>query len=283
MSDTNTTKTVLAALTTFSLGAAVAHLLHQRYSQQSKPTSPATATPRKLTVAYWNMRGLGAPLRMVCFYDGRVEGVDVEYKCFDAGKPTDPSYKKAWFGVKETLYLPQNPMMNLPWVKAESPSSSEMIVQTNACLTFLGREFGLQGANAVEQNRIDQIVAQTMDWRNSSIKYFYGRNTPADMDIDLYYTTGVRSHYTKINAFMNMNQTAYSAADRITIGDFHLFEMIDQHERFYTFIKKDSFLEEYKCLHTMYQNMLKEKRLQGYFDSKYYKFPMNNPHAFFLH
>ena len=218
---------------------------------------------------------------MVCFYDGRVEGVDVEYKCFDAGKPTDPSYKEAWFGVKETLYLPQNPMMNLPWVKAESSSSSEMIVQTNACLTFLGRELGLQGANAVEQNRADQILAQTMDWRNASMRYFYGRSTPEE--IDHYYTTGIRSHYTKINAFMNMNQTAYSAANNITIGDFHLFEMIDQHERFYTFIKKDSFLEDFKCLHAMYQNMLKEKRLQGYFDSEYYKFPMNNPHAFFLH
>ena len=281
MSDT--TKTVLAALTTFSLGAAFAHLLNKRYSKPPsiQPNNPTTTTPRKLTVAYWKMRGLGAPLRMVCFYDGRVEGVDVEYKCFDAGKPTDPSYKEAWFGVKETLYLPQNPMMNLPWVKAESSSSSEMIVQTNACLTFLGRELGLQGANAVEQNRADQILAQTMDWRNASMRYFYGRSTPEE--IDHYYTTGIRSHYTKINAFMNMNQTVYSAANNITIGDFHLFEMIDQHERFYTFIKKDSFLEEYKCLHTMYQNMLKEKRLQGYFDSEYYKFPMNNPHAFFLH
>jgi hypothetical protein len=121
--------------------------------------------------------------------------------CFDAGSPEADGYKDAWFSVKEQLYTPQNPMMNLPWVKCEwitekedgdvdsvdgssssSSSSSLMVVQTNACLYFLGREFGLAGdsdndddVRSITKARIDQVVAQTMDWRNSSIRHFYSK------------------------------------------------------------------------------------------------------------
>jgi hypothetical protein len=278
--------TIVATVSAFALGAAFsAYLFSNSNSKRASSSSSSNNhikknKKRKLTIAYWKMRGLGAPLRMMAFYCGRQEGIDVEYKCFDAGAPDSDDYKKSWFGVKEKLYTPQNPMANLPWVKAEDEHSSEMIVQTNACLTFLGRELGLDGRNRTEKNRIDQVLAQTMDWRNSAVSHFYGRKKE---NIN-YYNNNVRTHYKKLNNFVLMNQTKFSASNVITLSDFHLFEMIDQHESFYSFLKLPSFLKDYNELYQIHKSMKESPKLKLYFESKYYKeFPMNNPHAYFLH
>ena len=166
-------------------------------------------------------------------------------------------------------------MMNLPYVLDRDADIA--VVQTNACLYYLGRKFGLGGTTETERVRIDQIVAQTMDLRNSSIGAFYGRVEIVPSD---HANGAVRMHYTKVDEFMARHGTRFSAADVITVADFHLWEMLDQHESWFRFEKLASILPEFVNLSRLYKEMQNDPRLQTYFRSQYYaKFDLNNPHA----
>ena len=102
-------------------------------------------------------------------------------------------------------------MMNLPYVLDRDAGIT--VVQTNACLYYLGRKFGLGGTTEAERTRIDQVVAQTMDLRNGSIGVFYGRVKIVPSD---HADGALRTHYTKLDSFMAHNGTRFSAASVIT-------------------------------------------------------------------
>ena len=83
---------------------------------------------------------------------------------------------------------------------------------------------------------------------------------------------------------MLQNKTIFSTCNRMTLADFHLWEMLDQHENFYQLVDMISPLKNYLCLSKFYQIVRCDYKLKIYFESKYYKkFAMNNPHANFLH
>lgn len=253
--------------------AIMAELVRRARSHQ--PRKIADVSP-PLTVAYWKIRGLGAPLRMICHFAQLKEGADVEYVSYDAGNPSGHDYKSEWFRVKPVL-LQNNPMMNLPYIIDRGRSIT--VVQTNACLYYLGRKFGLSGGSELERSRIDQIVAQTMDLRNASIGVFYGRSKVVPSD----HASGpLRNHYAKLNDFMKGNDTLFSASDEITLADFHLWEMLDQHEAWFRFEKLPSLLPDFPCLARMYKSMKEDPRLKVYFGSQYHvDFELNNQHARF--
>ena len=70
------------------------------------------------------------------------------------------------------------------------------------------------------------------------------------------------------------------AADTITLADFHLWEMLDQHESWFRFEKLASILPEFPNLVRLHKEMQMDPRLQDYFQSQYYAtFELNNPHA----
>ena len=143
---------------------------------------------------------------------GMVEGTDVEYVCYEAGDPNSDDYKVNWFGTKPKLKL-QNAMMNLPYC---SESEDHYVVQTNACLYYLGRRFGLAGGDDEKvKQAIDQVVAQTMDLRNTSIRIFYNgveEGEPLKAHIG-----SVATHYEKLEGFIAGNNTVYSASNEITL------------------------------------------------------------------
>jgi hypothetical protein len=220
------------------------------------------------------MRGLGAPLRMMGFYSGRK---NIQYIDYDGGDPNSSDYKQAWFRIKPAMAT-KNPMLNLPHVH----SGNTCIVQTNACMYHLGRKFKLDGDTNSVKDRIDQVVAQAMDLRNSSISSFYGRKTVEENQT--YIREGLTTAYQKLNSFMNHNGTTYTADNQITLSDFHIWEMLDQHENWFSFLGVPSILPKFDALKKMYELMKNEPRLALYFQSTYYKdYAMNNPHATFLH
>jgi len=113
-------------------------------------------TDNKILVGYWSIRGLGAPLRLMCEYAGaNYEAVNYELK----GEPGNWD-ASAWFSVKPAL-KDRNPLMNLPYVV----DGDRVITQSNACLLYLGRKFGLSGKNEDEVTRMEQSLCQAMDLR----------------------------------------------------------------------------------------------------------------------
>ena len=267
------TSLLAASAVALAIAAGLARRARSRSASESSLRPPPSPPP--LTIAYWKMRGLGAPLRMMGFFSQLRDGLDVRYACYDAGSPSGPDYKRAWFDLKPALLRQANPMMNLPYVLDRDAGIA--VVQTNACLYYLGRKFGLAGRTEAERARIDQVVAQTMDLRNASIGVFYGRLNVVPSD---HADGAVRAHYTKLNAFMAHHGTRFSAADTITLADFHLWEMLDQHESWFRFEKLASILPEFPNLVRLHKEMQMDPRLQDYFQSQYYAtFELNNPHA----
>lgn len=178
-------------------------------------------------------------------------------------------------------------MMNLPYlIHQDADGGERTVVQTNAIIRYLGRMLDLQGdGSEATLAKIDQVIDQTMDLRNKAVGLFYSGSDAAKFNAAApgHVANDMTVHYHKLDAFMEENNTKFSAANVITSADFHLFEMLLQHNKLCKFLKVDNPLEtgKFKRLAALCARMEKEPRLKCYFDSKYSKFPLNNPHAAF--
>jgi hypothetical protein len=170
-------------------------------------------------------------------------------------------------------------MMNLPYVKH---SEGEYVVQSNACLYYLGRRLDLMGDDDEKTRQaVDMVIAQTMDLRNAAtVGCFYGANP--SLTPELHVKVNVRPSYKKFNDFMEVSNTQWSASDSVTMADFHLWEMLDQHERWFQWTGVASVLSEFPKLEKLHGELKAHPKLASYFESEEAKFDVNNPHAKFI-
>lgn len=221
-----------------------------------------------LTVGYWGIRGLGAPLRMMTAYAGE-ECEDKQYTEFPA-----------WAADKEELKK-SNPLMNLPYVK----DGDVVVTQSNSCLMYLGARLGLAPTEPKGQMRDNQVTMEVFDLRNALIKIVYPFNgITAD---EAAWTTAVASHFDKtvatsfgkLEACLEAWGTPYFAGDAPSGGDFHAFEMIDQHVMMAT---KYGFADPLAACPKMaayYAAFKADPKLAGYFASPAYALDCNNTGA----
>lgn len=160
--------------------------------------------------------------------------------------------------------------MNLPYV-----IDDDMVVtQSNACMMYLGRKFGLCGANEKELAACEQILCEVMDIRNKTTGMAYGTG---DIEGHL---VGVPGSFKKIEAFITQRGTKFSAADTITVGDFHLFEMYEQNQLMAAKVGQAGFLADCPKIKEIYDAIKAEPKLAGYFaSSQYTELPQNNKMA----
>merc|ERR1712088_124538 len=86
-----------------------------------------------ITLAYWDIRGLAQPIRMLLEYAG-AKYTDKRYNCGDA-----PGFDLSdWTNVKFKLGLD---FPNLPYLI----DGNIKVTQSNAILRYLGRKFGFDG------------------------------------------------------------------------------------------------------------------------------------------
>lgn len=105
-----------------------------------------------ITVGYWSIKGLGAPLRMMVLYAGcPLNAVNYDLRPKDGGG-WDGS---AWFDIKPDLKA-VNPLINLPYVQ----DGDVLVSQTNACLSYLGRRLGMWGNNPAEEIECEQLLCE---------------------------------------------------------------------------------------------------------------------------
>eukprot|EP01125_Pyxidicula_operculata_P021799 TRINITY_DN8650_c0_g1_i1.p1 TRINITY_DN8650_c0_g1~~TRINITY_DN8650_c0_g1_i1.p1 ORF type:complete len:237 (-),score=48.41 TRINITY_DN8650_c0_g1_i1:20-730(-) len=218
-----------------------------------------------LKIGYWKIRGLAAALRMMCHYAG-VEHESVLYEVKEKeGGGWDHS---SWFSVKPEL-KEKNALINLPYVQ----DGETLVTLTNACLLYLGRKFNLNGKDAEEQVKVEQILMQIMDLRNEATGGFYGPKEKFQDNIKREYW---KDHYQKFELWLQQNKTDFVASNEVTTPDFHLFEMLDQHETLSKFLNFQSPLSSYPLLSAYYQRMKSLPKLAGYLSSDIHRnLPIN--------
>lgn len=254
-------------------------LLRILYVGRGAFTRLLLVTDEPLEVGYWTIRGLGAPLRMMCEY----AGARYTIASFDALAKPDGSYDlDQWMKHKKPELLKLNALTNLPYVRV----GGTVVSQSNACIAFLARRFGLMGENEEEVSKNEQCLCEVMDLRNDAIGLFYAGFGP-DKDAvfearkEAYYTRKVPAHYQKFEAWLRQQGTAYLVGDSPQAADFHLWEMLDQHEALGRFLGKPSLLETCPELRRYYAAFAALPQLQAYFAGPLHKLPINNKMAVF--
>eukprot|EP01006_Ploeotia_vitrea_P017488 TRINITY_DN48642_c0_g1_i2.p1 TRINITY_DN48642_c0_g1~~TRINITY_DN48642_c0_g1_i2.p1 ORF type:complete len:182 (-),score=5.35 TRINITY_DN48642_c0_g1_i2:49-594(-) len=124
-----------------------------------------------ITVGYWTIRGLGAPLRQMVLFSGRKLN-NVMYDLTETDGKFDAN---CWFSKKVEL-KEKNALINLPYVI----DGDLLITQSNACFSYLGRKLNLWGNNEEEIIRCEELLCELMDIRNNMIKYAYTPNSTTE-------------------------------------------------------------------------------------------------------
>lgn len=212
------------------------------------------------TLGYWKIRGLAQPIRLLLHYVGE-EYHDEQYEQGDA-----PDYnRKAWTDVKNSLGLP---IPNLPYYI----DGDIKVTQSNAILRYIGRKHDLLGQTEAEKVNVDMMLEQAMDFRNGLVRLAYSKD----------YET-LKGNYFKdlgkkleiFDTFLGSND--WFAGDKITICDFHIYELLDQHK-----IMDPTCLENFKKLQAFLDRFEELPKIKTYLNSdKCIKRPINNKIAGF--
>lgn len=179
-----------------------------------------------ITVGYWSIRGLGAPLRMMTMY----AGVPLNAVCTpcrpqigEDGKSTGWDMSD-WFGSRKPQLKEENPLINLPFVRI---GDGPLVTQTNACFTHLARHMGLLGSNAKATSECEQLLCEIMDVRNNVVGHAYGGDGSLEAAQGL--LKKCAGSLGKLDAWLGKTDTkSFLVGETATAPDFHLWEMVDQ-------------------------------------------------------
>jgi len=215
------------------------------------------------TIGYHAIRGLAAPLRMMMFY---------KEKTF-----TNASYgsdmQETWFGKRKPELLAKNSCINLPFII----DGDNVVTQSNTCMVYLGGRLGIDRQEHMIRNRT--VLDQTMDLRNALVKIVYPFGAIKTKDA---FAEGARQHidgdmmanFTKLENFC---VGRFMCGDEPQSGDFHLWEMLDQHRAIAEAIGKEPFWTKFPKLTEMYAAMKAIPSVQKYLASDFHaKYHHNN-------
>ena len=142
----------------------------------------------------------------------------------------------------------------------------------------MGRKFNLNGNGEAEQMKNSQCLCQVMDMRNGAVQLFYLSPEEFNVKKDAY-VQRVTGHFVKFEEWLKHNKTDYLSANEPRTADFHLFEMLDQHEKFAKDIGKPSFLDQYTHLKQFYERFAALPAIKKYLASDLGRLDCNNTNA----
>jgi glutathione S-transferase len=85
----------------------------------------------------------------------------------------------------------------------------------------------------------------------------------------------------KFEGSLKMTGTAFFCGNKPCSGDFHVWEMIDQHEMMAKDVGVSGILDKYPLCKAMYEKFKALPQMESYFKSDAYKLPVNNKMAHF--
>jgi len=223
----------------------------------------ATPLGENPTIGYHAIRGLAAPLRMMMFY---------KEKAF-TNEAFGSDLTEKWFGAKKPELLAKNSCINLPYII----DGDTVVTQSNTCMLYLGGKLGIDKPQNMVRNHT--VLDQTMDLRNALMLIVYpfgaiktkdgfaegaGKHIDGDM-------TG---NFTKLEGFC---VGPFMCGAEPQSGDFHVWEMIDQHKIIAEGIGKEPFFDKFPKLAALHAAMVAIPSVQKYLASEYYaKYYHNN-------
>jgi len=219
-------------------------------------------------LGYWAIRGLAAPARMMLAYS------KADYE--------DKTYKDAssWFSDDKPELAKKNPLVNLPYLV----DGDVVITHSNSIFAYLGDKLALTPEGEAERYMDNQVLMEVMDIRNDLVSsvYPFGKKCRTQEEFDerrvAILEKELLKHYAKLEALLNKQDGPFFCGETPGPCDFHLFEMMDQHELLADSIEKDSpLVGKFPALEKHYAAFRKLSELKAYFASDAYKLPCNNP------
>jgi len=222
----------------------------------------ATPLGENPIVGYHAIRGLGAPLRMMMYYK--------EKTFTNVGYGND--MKEKWFGEKKPELLQQNACINLPYIV----DGATVVTQSNTCMLYLGGKLGIDKPQYMVKNHT--VLDQVMDLRNDLmlVVYPFGKAKTKEEfpEVAASHIDGsATNNFTKLEGFC---QGPFMCGDEVQSGDFHLWEMLDQHRMISEAVGKGPLLDKYPKLAAMYEAMKGLPTIQKYLDSEFYQAYFHN-------
>lgn len=212
-----------------------------------------------ITLAYWDIRGLAQPIRLLLEYTGE-EYEDKYYVCGEA-----PNYDKTcWIDVKNKLGLD---FPNLPYLL----DGDRKITQSNAIMRYIARKHNMCGETEDEKVRVDIIENQSMDFRNGFVRLCYTNFDEMKPD----YLKMLPNTLKQFSDFLGDRK--WFAGDKITFVDFIMYELLDQHRQF-----DSKCLDDCKNLTDFLNRFEALEKIAAYMKSpRFMKAPINNKMAKF--
>ncbi|KAK7079268.1 Glutathione S-transferase Mu 3 [Halocaridina rubra] len=210
-------------------------------------------------LAYWNIRGLAQPIRLLLEYTG----TEFEDKYFECGPA--PTYDKScWFDIKFDLGLD---FPNLPYYV----DGDVKITQSNAIMRYIARKHDLCGKTEEEKVLVDMLENQAMDFRNGFVRLCYG-------DFDNQKQKYLEALPDTIKLFSKfLGDKSWFAGDNITFVDFLMYELLDQH-----LLLDGAVLKDAKNLEEFQKRFEELENIKKYMESpRFLKSPLNNKIAKF--
>lgn len=213
------------------------------------------------TLAYWKIRGLAQPIRLLLNYVGE-DFTDVQYETGDA-----PDFnQEGWINAKPTLGLD---FPNLPYFI----DGDIKITQSNAILRHIARKHKLDGGTEKEKAVVDMILEQTMDLRNGFIRLCYNPKFDSLKDD---YCKNVQSTFAAFEK--KLGDDPWFVGENVTVADFHIYEMLDQHR-----IMQEDILKSFPKLEAFINRFEALPPIKTYMESdKFMRRPVNNKMAGFI-
>ncbi|XP_066940433.1 glutathione S-transferase Mu 4-like [Macrobrachium rosenbergii] len=211
------------------------------------------------TLAYWNIRGLAQPIRLLLEYTG----TEFEDKMYECG-PAPKFDKSCWFDIKYSLGLD---FPNLPYYV----DGDVKVTQSNAIMRYIARKHDLCGKTESEKIRVDIMENQSMDFRNGFVRLCY-------LDFDSQKETYLEALPTTMKLFSTfLGERPWYAGDNITFVDFIMYELIDQHLQL-----EPNLLKDFKNLEDFQKRFEELEPIKKYMASdRFMKSPLNNKMAKF--
>uniref|UniRef100_A0A7S3LBX3 glutathione transferase n=1 Tax=Amphora coffeiformis TaxID=265554 RepID=A0A7S3LBX3_9STRA len=200
----------------------------------------------RFIVGYWSIRGLGAPIRMLL----SAAQIDHWVVMYDVKENNEGGWDKStWLHDKEWL-REEFPLINLPFLV--DCSTGQVLSQTNAILSYLGRELDMFGGSVLKNCQCEELLCEIMDLRNMMVRFAYDTNesTAKEDAKSLLFRINpcldklercLMKEYPNISdriinrdelntGRFHMKGVCHLVDGKLTSPDFHLWEMLDQLE-----------------------------------------------------
>lgn len=212
-----------------------------------------------LTLGYWDIRGLAAPIRYLLEY----AGVQYTDKLYKAGPP--PTFENDWLSEKPTLDMH---FPNLPYIL----DGDVKLAQSEVIMRYLAAKHNLKGKTEKDQLMAELLASQVRDNHMAFVRIVYN---PQFEELKDDYIKALPDKLKALEKFLGTNK--YAVGDYVTYVDFVLFEYLELQAYFLKDLLKD-----YPVLEQYHKRILALDAIDKYFKSdRAIKYPFNGAPAYF--